>query len=255
MEIPQGAVNIQPLKKRLLFKYPYPEATKTTSYQSVSELKRLYDDPDNRETLELTPTPAQTQYRFTESDLGEPKFLGTKKELSAAEIGTATHLVMQLLPLQKNPQRETIEALIDELVSRQTLTQEIAEKISVDNILRFLESDIGQFVIQHAEHLYREEPFAMLLPADQLFSDYQNQDEILIHGIIDGYLEFDDRILLYDLKTDYYTPEREKMLIDRYRGQLHLYKDALEKAKQKPVEAAYLIFLQVNQAINLLDTP
>lgn len=255
LEIPQGAVNIQPLKKRLLFKYPYPEATKTTSYQSVSELKRLYDDPDNRETLELTPTPAQTQYRFTESDLGEPKFLGTKKELSAAEIGTATHLVMQLLPLQKNPQRDMIEALIDDLVSRQTLTKEIAEKISVDNILRFLESDIGQFVIQHAEHLYREEPFAMLLPADQLFSNYQNQDEILIHGIIDGYLEFEDRILLYDLKTDYYTPEREKMLIDRYRGQLHLYTDALEKAKQKPVEAAYLIFLQGNQAINLLDTP
>lgn len=46
LEIPQGSINIQSLKERLLFKYPYPEATKTTSYQSVSELKRLYDDPD-----------------------------------------------------------------------------------------------------------------------------------------------------------------------------------------------------------------
>lgn len=253
LEIPQGTINIQSLKDQLLFKYPYPEATKTTSYQSVSELKRLYDDPDNRETLELTST--QNQYRFTESDLGTPKFLTAKKELSAAEIGTATHLVMQLLPLQENIQQEIVETLIADLVSRQTLTPEIAEKISIEGIMQFLDSEIGRFLIQNVDHLHREEPFAMLLPADQLFSEYQNQDEILIHGIIDGYLEFDDKIFLYDLKTDRYTIEREQLLINRYRGQLNLYKDALEKAKQKPVEAAYLIFLQGNQVIDLLKTP
>lgn len=253
LEIPQGTINIQSLKDQLLFKYPYPEATKTTSYQSVSELKRLYDDPDNRETLELTST--QNQYRFTESDLGTPKFLTAKKELSAAEIGTATHLVMQLLPLQENIQQEIVETLIADLVSRQTLTPEIAEKISIEGIMQFLDSEIGRFLIQNVDHLHREEPFSMLLPADQLFNEYQNQDEILIHGIIDGYLEFNDKIFLYDLKTDRYTIEREQMLINRYRGQLNLYKDALEKAKQKPVEAAYLIFLQGNQVIDLLKTP
>lgn len=253
LEIPQGTINIQSLKDQLLFKYPYPEATKTTSYQSVSELKRLYDDPDNRETLELTST--QNQYRFTESDLGTPKFLTAKKELSAAEIGTATHLVMQLLPLQENIQQEIVETLIADLVSRQTLTPEIAEKISIEGIMQFLDSGIGRFLIKNVDHLHREEPFAMLMPADQLFSEYQNQDEILIHGIIDGYLEFDDKIFLYDLKTDRYTIEREQLLINRYRGQLNLYKDALEKAKQKPVEAAYLIFLQGNQVIDLLKTP
>ncbi|MDT2602662.1 helicase-exonuclease AddAB subunit AddA [Enterococcus dongliensis] len=252
LDIPQGAINIQSLKQRLSFKYPYPEATKTTSYQSVSELKRLYDDPDNQENIPLTPS--QPNYRFTESELGEPKFLGTKKELSAAEIGTATHLVMQLLPLTEIPQRNTIENLIEELLLRQTLTSEIAEKISIDSILQFFDSPFGRYLVQHANHLYREEPFAMLLPADQLFSDYQNQDEILIHGIIDGYLEFDDKIILYDLKTDYYTPQKEQQLINRYRGQLYLYKDALEKAKQKPVEAVYLIFLRANQTINLLKT-
>lgn len=57
-----------------------------------------------------------------------------------------------------------------------------------------MNSDVGDFVIKNADYLHREEPFAMLLPADQLFKDYQNQDEILIHGIIDGYLEFDDKI-------------------------------------------------------------
>lgn len=255
LDIPQGAINIQPIKTKLIYEYPYPEATRTTSYQSVSELKRLYDDPDNREPLDLTTTTAPTQYRFTETELGEPKFLGTKREVSAAEIGTATHLIMQLLPVHKAPESDTIRELIDELVSRQTLTHEIAERISVESIQNFFESEIGQFVIQHASQLHREEPFAMLLPADQLFQDYQNQDEILIHGIIDGYLEFDDELILYDLKTDYYTPEREGQLLTRYRGQLNLYKEALEKAKKKPVKAAYLIFLQGDKAIDLLKTP
>ena len=255
LDIPQGTINILPITTKLRYKYPYPEATRTTSYQSVSELKRLYDDPDNREPLDLNTTTAQAQYRFTESDLGQPKFLGTKKELSAAEIGTATHLVMQLLPLNTPSHRETIESLLKDLVSSQTLSQEIAERVSIDNILQFLESDIGQFVIQHSENLHREEPFAMLLPADKLFSAYQNSDEILIHGIIDGYLELDNDIYLYDLKTDYYSAKREAHLIHRYRGQINLYKEALEKAKQKPVKAAYLIFLQGNKFIDLLKTP
>ena len=112
-------------------------------------------------------------------------------EISASEIGTATHLVMQLLPLHENLEKKMIEDLINDLVKRKTLTQEIADRISIDNIMHFLNSDVGNFVIKNADHLHREEPFAMLLPADQLFKDYQNQDEILIHGIIDGYLEFD----------------------------------------------------------------
>lgn len=255
LEIPQGVIDIQPLKKRLLFNYPYPEATKTTSYQSVSELKRLYDDPDNRETLELNEsTQRQNHYRFTETELSEPRFLRTKKELSPAEIGTATHLVMQLLSLKVRPQKKMIEELIADLVERKALTLEIAEKIAIDSILAFFDSEIGNYVIKNADFLYREEPFAMLMPANQLFKDYQNQDEILIHGIIDGYLEFEDHIVLYDLKTDYYTEKREPQLLARYRGQLHLYKDALEKAKNKPVTNAYLIFLQGNKAIDLLKS-
>ncbi|MEG0373249.1 MAG: 3'-5' exonuclease, partial [Enterococcus sp.] len=253
LELPQGTVNIDALKKRLLFEYPYPEATKTTSYQSVSELKRLYDDPDNRQTMDISDN-AMT-YRFTSDALNEPKFLGTLQEASPAEVGTATHLVMQLLPLTKRPTETEIQELIAELVARKTLMPMVAEKISVESILQFFDSEIGAYVLQHAEKLHREEPFAMLLPADQLFKDYQNQDELLIHGIIDGYLEFDHEILLYDLKTDFYTPEREQQLVDRYRGQLHLYKDALEKAKHKTVSSTFLIFLQGNKAIDLLRTP
>ncbi|WP_207703165.1 helicase-exonuclease AddAB subunit AddA [Candidatus Enterococcus ferrettii] len=249
-------VDISAVKKRLLYQYPYLEATKTTSYQSVSELKRMYDDPDNREAISLdfgekgSPEPI---YRFTEEGLSKPKFLETKSQLSATEIGTATHLIMQLISLDKQPTEESIQSLIDELVAGETLTSELAEAISIQSLLVFFNSELGQEVLANSTQVYREEPFAMLLPANEVFKEYQAKDDLLIHGIIDGYIEFSDYLVLYDFKTDYYTIEREQDLIDRYRGQLFLYKEALENAKNKPVGSLNIVFLRGEKVIDLLE--
>lgn len=249
-------VDISAVKKRLLYQYPYLEATKTTSYQSVSELKRMYDDPDNREAISLdfgekgSPEPI---YRFTEEGLSKPKFLETKSQLSATEIGTATHLIMQLISLDKQPTEESIQSLIDELVAGETLTSELAEAISIQSLLVFFNSELGQEVLANSTQAYREEPFAMLLPANEVFKEYQAKDDLLIHGIIDGYIEFSDYLVLYDFKTDYYTIEREQDLIDRYRGQLFLYKEALENAKNKPVGSLNIVFLRGEKVIDLLE--
>ena len=64
----------------------------------------------------------------------------------------------------------------------------------------------------------------MLLSADQVFDQYPNEDdELLIHGIVDGYIEFPEFIELYDFKTDYISngenqAEIEKIL-QKYQGQ------------------------------------
>ncbi|MBO1306941.1 helicase-exonuclease AddAB subunit AddA [Enterococcus sp. 669A] len=255
-EVKEATADISQVKKRLLYQYEFPEATKTTSYQSVSELKRMYDDPDNREAISLNfdeKGPQQAVYRFTEDGLNQPKFLETKSQLSAAEIGTATHLIMQLIPLDKQPTEQKIQNLIDELVAGDTLTQELAEAISIDSLLAFFASELGQLVLAHASQVYREEPFAMLLPANEVFMEYEAKDDILIHGIIDGYIEFEDYLVLYDFKTDYYTPQREKELVDRYRGQLLLYKEAIEKAKNKPVASLNIVFLRGEKVIDLIE--
>lgn len=249
-------IDISQIKNRLLYRYSYQEATKTTSYQSVSELKRMYDDPDNREALSLNFSDEGTQqsvYRFTDEGLSQPKFLETRSQLSAAEVGTATHLIMQLISLDKQPTEESIQNLIDELVAESTLTPELAEAISIQSLMGFFASDLGQEVLANSTQVFREEPFAMLLPANEVFQEYQAQDDLLIHGIIDGYIEYTDYLVLYDFKTDYYTLEREQELIDRYRGQLFLYKEALEKAKNKPISSLNIVFLRGEKVIDLLE--
>src|SRR5699024_6410585 len=37
----------------MAYTYPHEAATQTTSYQSVSEIKRLFEDPDNAQLLQL----------------------------------------------------------------------------------------------------------------------------------------------------------------------------------------------------------
>lgn len=90
------------LLNRLDYQYPYSKATQTTSYQSVSELKRLYNDPDDQDITLLEwhsadQKLAPQRFRYVETELAKPRFTRTKPQ--AASIGSATHLVMQMLPL------------------------------------------------------------------------------------------------------------------------------------------------------------
>ena len=79
---------------RLSFNYPFEVATRTTSYQSVSEIKRVFDDPDNKEigkievrednTIQAQPLIVN---RMIEGDLSKPKFLDTVQAPSALKLG------------------------------------------------------------------------------------------------------------------------------------------------------------------------
>ena len=51
--------------------------------------------------------------------------------------------------------------------------------------------------------------------------DEASGQEFVLRGILDGYLLFEDRIILFDYKTDKYKESSE--LIARYHGQLDLY--------------------------------
>lgn len=120
---------------RLSFNYPFEVATRTTSYQSVSEIKRVFDDPDNKEigkievrednTIQAQPLIVN---RMIEGDLSKPKFLDTVQAPSAAEIGTATHYLLQLIDLSTQPSYEEVRAVQERLVENKLILPAIAEK-------------------------------------------------------------------------------------------------------------------------------
>lgn len=248
------------LQARLAFSYPYEASAQTTSYQSVSEIKRLFEDPDDspeaRLTWESSDKKAFAQpFRYTQDQLAEPRFVQKERKVSAAAVGTATHFLLQVLPLEQLT-KESIEKELTTLVKKRLVDEQVAKRVPIDSILWFYESTLGRSLIEHPEKVKREQPFSMLLQAEKVFDHYPNEDdELLIHGIVDGYLDFGEYVQLYDFKTDFIlhpeNPEEITKVISKYRGQLNLYQRALSEALNKPVQDVFLVLLQAKKIINL----
>jgi ATP-dependent helicase/nuclease subunit A len=250
--------------RRLDYTYPYQLSTQTTNYQSVSEIKRVFEDPDNKEIAKIEVSEKNTfqpepliVHRMTEGELGRPKFIETIRQASSVEIGTATHYLLQLLDLQKEPTRTSLEQLLEELTKTKIIQENVAKEIDLDRILAFYQTSLGKKMLNEAKNVVREQPFSMLLPAEELIKDYpqKTDDDLLIHGMIDGYIEQEDSCILYDYKTDFVKnvqdPAEIKTIIQRYKGQLNLYRKALMQATNKPISQVFLVLLAAGVIIDL----
>ncbi|MFI3804766.1 helicase-exonuclease AddAB subunit AddA [Vagococcus fluvialis] len=244
----------------LNFSYPNESATKTASYQSVSEIKRLFEDPDEKhlQVIDFSKKLTTKANRIVGEELAKPKFLAEVKEITQAEIGTATHLVMQLIDLEKKPSKNDFEKLINQLVEDGVLEEKLAEKIDITNLLTFFDTELGDLLVSKESVVKREQPFSLLLSAADIYEDYlgKREDRLLIHGIIDGFIETDEELVLYDFKTDYVpknaTNEELEAIKSKYVGQLNLYKQALEQIKERPVTSVKLVLLRGNKQIEML---
>ncbi|MGX7031024.1 helicase-exonuclease AddAB subunit AddA [Vagococcus zengguangii] len=249
---------IEAAKELLDYRYQHQAALKTASYQSVSEIKRVFSDPDDRQLLPIDFTASQRMgaNRFVESEFVKPKFVQTVNQVSYAEIGTATHLVLQSLDLTGTITEESINQVIDQLIVNKALEVEVAKRINRANLVAFFQTPFGEFLHQHAQQTYREQPFSMLLPASEIYQEFpENQDDhVLIHGIIDGYVETDDELILFDFKTDYIDVHQKQVAIEKlkqkYQGQLYLYKKALEAEKKRPVTSVKLVLLATQDVVD-----
>lgn len=245
--------------KVLNFKYPYQIATQTASYQSVSEIKRVFEDPDDTILLpiEFVDGHGKIKHRFAEEKLATPNFLSETGEVLPSDLGTATHVVMQLLTLDHLPTVQDIEELIEELVNNRSIAQEVAKKIDAKHLQKFFETSFGSYLISHHKFVSREQPFSMLIPAREIFQDFPQEidDRLLVHGIIDGYVETAEELVLYDFKTDYLPKDHTEgdlnHIKQRYRGQLQLYKKALETEKKRPVTGVKLILLHQHLVLEM----
>ena len=132
----------------------------------------------------------------------------------------------------------------------------VATRINEEGIAAFFQTDPGQQVLSNGQNYHREEPFAMIMNGHELFKKVQAKDDerILIHGIIDGYLETPEGIILIDYKTDHVDPQYREFeltkITSRYRGQLELYRQALNIMKPVPVVQMGLYLVELGKFIS-----
>ncbi|WP_252903849.1 PD-(D/E)XK nuclease family protein [Secundilactobacillus oryzae] len=252
-------VNVSDIDRVMNFSYPNLQATQTTAYQSVSEVKRLFNDPDTIEMGDFSINQNETgaANRFVAKDFDQPRFLQTKQAPAATEIGTATHLLMQEIDLTQPITAARIAARVQELVMGNVLTEEVAAKIDQASVLNFFEnSELGQLLVAHPAQVKREQPFSLLLSAQKLFGEIDDEEaKVLIHGIMDGYVVLPERVILYDFKTDYVAFNDKAASIEkikeRYRGQVNLYAEALADILDRPVTDKYLYLLASGDLVTI----
>lgn len=258
------------LRACLEWSYPQAWATRTPAKISVTEWKRQSlagrigatggaggeagAEPGSEESVNWWQR-GEGRRRFT-TPSPPPRFVLEQEDttVSAAERGTATHLLLQHLDLTRSPlDAGAIREALADLVAREILTREQAAAVSVENVLRFFATDLGQELQAVARsskaRVHREVRFVWGWEPKPNRIGNGNGDRQIIQGTVDCLVERDDgTLLLIDYKTDQ-PGEPLSTLVERYRLQIVLYRQAIASIWRRPVSAAYLVFLTLGEVV------
>ncbi|MYL42787.1 helicase-exonuclease AddAB subunit AddA [Virgibacillus salexigens] len=234
---------------RLRFIYPYKEAAISRAKQTVTEIKRQQELKDEYSAEQLV-TP------FQKPIVKRPAFMQREKTITSAEKGTIIHTAMQHLPMNRRLTLIEIEEELEKMVEKEILSKEEVERIDLQTIEQFYDTELAEYM-REVPNLYREVPFSLALPASEVYPSWQsNQEEnVLIQGVIDGIIPKDEGWIIIDYKTDAieeaWTEETKQKMLDRYYTQMKLYRYAIEVIWKQPVKATYLYFFAKNALVEV----
>ena len=178
----------------------------------------------------------------------KPQALQSEEDvLTGAQWGTLMHEAMQWLPLVKYTQASLTKEL-DALVTKGTFTEEERNLLSDTSLYKFFSSDLGKRLI-NAKRIERELPFSMLFEGKRVYDTLEDGENLFLQGIIDTAFEEDGEWILVDYKTDRVKSGED--LIKRYKIQMDLYKEALQRLTGMPVKASYIYSFRLHDAISI----
>lgn len=176
----------------------------------------------------------------------KPQALQSEEDvLTGAQWGTLMHEAMQWLPLAQYTQASLTKEL-DALVTKGTFTEEERNLLSDTSLYKFFSSDLGKRLID-AKRIERELPFSMLFEGKRVYDTLEDGEDLFLQGIIDTAFEEDGEWVLVDYKTDRVKSGED--LIKRYKIQMDLYKEALQRLTGMPVKACYIYSFRLHDAI------
>ena len=176
----------------------------------------------------------------------KPQALQSEEDvLTGAQWGTLMHEAMQWLPLAQYTQASLTKEL-DTLVMKGTFTEEERNLLSDTSLYKFFSSDLGKRLI-NAKRIERELPFSMLFDGKRVYDTLEDGENLFLQGIIDTAFEEDGEWVLVDYKTDRVKSGED--LIKRYKIQMDLYKEALQRLTGMPVKASYIYSFRLHDAI------
>lgn len=227
------------LKDSFSYEYPYQAEGVIPAKLTVSEVKRMKNADTEESEILLEEATEEIVPLFMQE---------TREELKGAAKGTLYHRVWENLDYEKIDTKEQIEKQLEHI-----LTAEEQKSIWVPDFNRFAKSPLAGRMKAAAQRgqLYREQPFVIAMPANQIREEYETEEEILVQGIIDAYFEEEDGLVLVDYKTDKVQKGQEKELIEKYKVQMWYYKKALEMITDREVKEIYIYSSGLGKAVSV----
>ena len=233
------------VEEQLNFVYPYWEECTMRTKVSVSELKHRAMDKIIEEEMR-----GQSGWQEKEEERYIPAFMeGVQQENIGAKRGTAMHRVLECYDFTR--EAGSLEEQLQLLEEQGKIEEDLLELVYLPALKKFLATPLASRMqtAARAEKLYKEKPFVMGKPAREALEESGSAEMLLIQGIIDVFFEEEDGIVLLDYKTDSVSSGRE--LADRYRTQMELYKEAVERALGKTVKEKALYSFCLGEVVGV----
>ena len=195
------------IDQNLNYVYPYLNQTNISIKNNVTALSRTINDEYNIEPIRLN---LKENLQANVDDL--------------AQIGTIYHSALSAVNYSRPYHSQSYDNIDEHLI-----------KLAYDKICPLAKNCIRQL---------NEKQFMMYIPYCDIYPDSDIDTKILIQGVVDLILEFDDHIILIDYK---YSNLPIRSLTKKYNTQLMLYKIAIERAFKKPVTASYIYSIKTGE--------
>ena len=275
---PVNAVTLdETIAKRFDFHYEYQEATQRVAKISVSELKRRFAERDLEavEATEVVSTevavnktiPTNIEANQTISSNAEKTDLpnlhqavqdsifGRKpvilehdaEQVTGAQWGTLMHEAMQWLPVQTYT-LDSMTTMLDKLTRNGRFTKEERALLNDKALYEFFHSDLGQRLVS-SNRVERELPFSMLFDGQRVYKTLEFGEQLFLQGIVDTVFQEGDAWVLVDYKTDRVKSPDE--LVSRYKIQMELYKEALERLTGMKVKESYIYSFRLRESVKI----
>lgn len=210
---------------------------------TATELKGRYLESETQEDADQRLQPESRKQPI----FRRPDFSVREGRLTAAEKGTALHVVMQYIDYARCTELTSIREEIARMEERRFITHEQANAVKPEKILRLFQTDLGRRIL-NAGKVRREFKYSVLAPG-RIVDPVWGEEKILFQGVVDCCLEEAECLTVIDFKTDRITLQTMAERAQAYRPQLDAYAYALERITGKPVREKYLYFFETARAV------
>lgn len=219
--------------------------------ETVAQLLERFDTVPPHQ--ELANVPAKVSVSALVQSHGEPLLSRPsfmyKDQLTAAERGTAQHTFMQYANFEKMGTH--LEEEIAYLQHHGYLTDKQAESLDRNSLKTFAESPLAKRIAT-ADKVYREFDFITGIAASKVepgLSPRYADETVMMQGIADLVLVNGTTAEIVDYKTD--GGKTERQFIEMYSEQLTLYRKAVQRKLNLPVEKLTIWAFALNKDIDV----